>query len=95
MTIDGVSMGTSAAVRLYASGAQCAVLERDARYRFSGHLAENEFGGQRVRLTLDDAQGARLASAPPLASRIVAHMQEAFFAATDDLSDQARCWCRD
>ena len=90
VTIDGVSMGTSAAVRLYASGAQCAVLERDARYRFSGHLAENEFGGQRVRLTLDDAQGARLASAPPLASRIVAHMQEAFFAATDDLSDQAR-----
>ena len=90
VTIDGVDMATSVDVRLYASGEQCAALARDARYRFSGHLAENEFGGQRVRLTLDDAQGARLASAPPLASRIVAHMQEAFFAATDDLSDQAR-----
>ena len=90
VTIDGVSMGTSAAVRLYASGAQCAVLERDARYRLSGHLSANEFGGQRVRLTLDDAHGARLVSSPPLGARIVAHMQEAFFAVTDDLSEQAR-----
>ena len=83
-------MVTSVDVRLYASGEQCAALARDARYRFSGHLAENKFGGQRVRLTLDDAHGAQLALAPPLGSRIVAHMQEAFFAATDDLSDQAR-----
>lgn len=90
VTIDGVDMVTSVDVRLYASGEQCAALARDARYRFSGHLAENEFGGQRVRLTLDDAHGAQLALAPPLGSRIVAHMQEAFFAATDDLSDQAR-----
>ena len=89
VTIDGVDMVTSVDVRLYASGEQCAALARDARYRFSGHLAENKFGGQRVRLTLDDAYGAQLALAPPLGSRIVAHMQEAFFAATDDLSDQA------
>ena len=90
VTIDGVDMVTSVDVWLYASGEQCAALARDARYRFSGHLAENKFGGQRVRLTLDDAHGAQLALAPPLGSRIVAHMQEAFFAATDDLSDQAR-----
>lgn len=94
-TLDEASFGrmvtgTAMRVRVYASGVQCATLERDARYRFSGQLSEAEFGEDRVWLTLDDADGAQAVEQPPFGSRIVARMQEAFFSVTEGLSEQGR-----
>lgn len=98
---DGTVMVRSRArVRVFANGADCNRLHRGAEYRMRGELREAELGTTPLWLTIgagepaggDDGDGdmvSEIARQPPF-DQWRERAQEAFFHATDGLSDSGR-----
>lgn len=86
--LQGVSRRSSAQVRAFFTGDDCAAASRGATYRVSGELHEAEYGGTPLWLTVgSDVERIR---DPPMPERVRARMQERFFDAVSRLSDQGR-----
>lgn len=81
---------SSAAVRLFASGADCAPMVQGATVRARGTLQQARFGRMPLWLVVDGPDGLRTLNRPPPHRRAIAAMQRAFFAVTERLDDQGR-----
>ncbi|MCH9277016.1 ComEC/Rec2 family competence protein [Bifidobacterium amazonense] len=88
---DGeVERSSTADVRVYATEADCATLADGATVFAQGTLQQARYGRQPLWLVVDmPGSMATVRQAGP-GKRVVAHMQDAFFAVTERLSDQGR-----
>ncbi|KFI48687.1 ComEC/Rec2 family competence protein [Bifidobacterium biavatii] len=88
---DGdIERASSAAVRVYTSDANCAALADGATVRAQGTLQQAQYGKQPLWLVVDMPEAIAIVRRASPGKRVVAHMQDAFFAVTERLSDQGR-----
>ncbi|NMM94329.1 competence protein [Bifidobacterium sp. DSM 109957] len=87
---DGETLRSAALARIYASGEECTQLVNGGGYRMTGVLQQAEYGKLPLWLLVEEGnESARIRAAPvPLA--VVHHMQQTFFAVTEQLPDQGR-----
>lgn len=88
--LQGVSRRSSAQVRAFFAGDDCAAASRGATYRVSGVLREAEYGGAPLWLTVGSDRNVERVRDPPVTDLVRARMQEQFFNAVSRLSDQGR-----
>ncbi|MBW3092295.1 ComEC/Rec2 family competence protein [Bifidobacterium sp. 82T10] len=88
---DGdVERASTAGVRVYASDVNCAALVDGATVRAQGALQQAQYGKQPLWLVIDMPESVAIVRQASPGKRVVAHMQDAFFAVTERLSDQGR-----
>lgn len=92
ITVGGVRQSSRSRIRLYASGRGCALMEHGAIIEAGGALQAARFGAAPIWLVADPGMddAVRRVRSPPTYRRVVARLWDAFFAATDALSDQGR-----
>ena len=87
---DGETLRSAALVRIYASGAVCTQLVNGGGYRMTGVLQQAEYGKLPLWLLVEEGNESAYIRAAPVPLAVVHHMQQAFFAVTEQLSDQGR-----
>lgn len=90
ITVDGADVRSTVAVRVYADESYCGQLRRGAVYLLTGVLQQARYGRIPLWLLLEGKQPVAQVRAPPWHLAAIAHMQEAFFTVTGQLSDQGR-----
>ncbi|KAB7787990.1 ComEC/Rec2 family competence protein [Bifidobacterium cebidarum] len=86
---------TFARARVYATRDDCIILRRGGVYRLRGVLKQAEYGRLPLWILIERDAGSVQQSltalrAPPWHWRVISHMQQSFFRATQQLSDQGR-----
>ena len=77
-------------MRVYADESYCGQLRRGAVYLLTGVLQQARYGRIPLWLLLEGKQPVAQVRAPPWHLAAIAHVQEAFFTVTEQLSDQGR-----
>ena len=90
ITVDGTDVRSTVAVRVYADESYCGQLRRGAVYLLTGVLQQARYGRIPLWLLLEGKQPVAQVRAPPWHLAAIAHVQEAFFTVTEQLSDQGR-----
>ena len=90
ITVDGTDVRSTVAVRVYADESYCGQLRRGAVYLLTGVLQQARYGRIPLWLLLEGKQPIAQVRAPPWHLAAIAHVQEAFFTVTEQLSDQGR-----
>lgn len=90
ITVDGTDVRSTVAVRVYADESYCGQLRRGAVHLLTGVLQQARYGRIPLWLLLEGKQPVAQVRAPPWHLAAIAHVQEAFFTVTEQLSDQGR-----
>ncbi|OZG69086.1 competence protein [Bifidobacterium eulemuris] len=88
---DGiVRRASTASIRVYATGEDCAGLTRGAVIAFTGTITPADWGNVALWLNVQGTDPVRRIRDPSMADTMATAIQEAFFAVTERLSDQGR-----